>query len=53
MVALGLVERIEDRTAFANYFRGPLGLNPHDAYGYLAQADVARAIGDWLVTHGA
>jgi hypothetical protein len=51
MVTLGLVESIEDRTAFANYFRGAFGLNPHEAYGYLAQAEVARAIGDWLVAH--
>ena len=52
MVALGLTEKIEDRTGFTNYFRGPQGLNPHDAYGYLAQAEVARAIGDWLLANG-
>jgi hypothetical protein len=53
MVALGLAEAIEDRTSFTNYFRGVQGLNPHDAYGYIAQAEVARAIGDWLLADGA
>jgi hypothetical protein len=48
MVTLGLVEALEDRVGFDNFFRGPAGLNAHDAYGYLAQRVVADALGEWL-----
>jgi pimeloyl-ACP methyl ester carboxylesterase len=45
---LGLVEAIEDFVEFDNYFRGELGLNAHEAYGYLAQRTFAEVLGDWL-----
>lgn len=48
MLALKLVDSIEDFVEFDNYFRGTLGLNPHEAYGYLAQPLLAEIIGDWL-----
>jgi hypothetical protein len=48
MHELGLVDAIEDFVDFDNYFRGPSGLNPHEAYGYLAQPVLAEVIGDWL-----
>jgi len=37
MLTLGLVESIDDVVDFDNYFRGELGLNAHEAYGYLSQ----------------
>jgi len=48
MLDLGLIDAIEDFVAFDNYFRSDLGLNAHDAYGYLAQTLLAEIIGDWL-----
>ena len=48
MLALGLVDSIEDYVEFDNYFRGSLGLNPHEVYGYLAQPALAEVIADWL-----
>ena len=48
MLTLGLVESIEDVVDFDNYFRGDLGLNAHDAYGYLSQPSVGAVVGDWL-----
>jgi hypothetical protein len=48
MLDLGLVDAIEDFVDFDNFFRGSLGLNVHEAYGYLAQPVLAEIIGDWL-----
>lgn len=48
MLDLKLVDSIEDFVEFDNFFRGALGLNPHEAYGYLAQPLLAEIIGDWL-----
>jgi hypothetical protein len=48
MLTLGLVESIDDVVGFHNYFRGELGLNEHEAYGYLSQPSVGELIGDWL-----
>ena len=50
MVDLKLVESIEDFVDFDNYFRNNLGLNAHDAYGYLAQPVLAELVGDWLAS---
>ena len=50
MLDLKLVDSIEDFVDFDNYFRGALGLNAHEAYGYLAQPLLAEIIGDWLDT---
>jgi hypothetical protein len=48
MCDLGLTESIEDHVDLENYFRGSLGLNAHEAYGYLALPTLAEVIGDWL-----
>jgi hypothetical protein len=48
MLDLKLVDSIEDHVDFDNYFRNILGLNPHEAYGYLAQPRLANLIADWL-----
>lgn len=48
MLDLALVDAIEDVLDFDNYFRGSLGLNAHEAYGYFAQPILAELIGDWL-----
>jgi hypothetical protein len=48
MLDLNLVDSIEDYVDFDNFFRTTLGLNPHEAYGYLAQPLLAELIGDWL-----
>ncbi len=48
MLDLKLVDSIEDFIEFDNFFRGNLGLNAHDAYGYLAQPLLAEIVGDWL-----
>ncbi len=48
MLTLGLIESIEDVVDFENYFRGDLGLNEHDAYGYLSQSSVGAVVGDWV-----
>ena len=48
MLDLKLVDAIEDFVDFDNYFRSNLGLNAHDAYGYMAQPILAELIGDWV-----
>ncbi len=48
MTELQLVESIEDFVQFDNHFRNTLGLNAHDAYGYLAQPVLAELVGNWL-----
>ena len=48
MLELKLVDSIEDYVEFDNFFRGSLGLNAHEAYGYLAQPLLAEIVGDWL-----
>lgn len=48
MVALGLTAAIDDFVDLNNHFRGHIGLNVHESYGYLANPFVASAIGDWL-----
>ncbi len=48
MLELGLLESLEDHTGLYNHFRSEIGLNVHDAYGYLANPLVATVIGDWL-----
>jgi hypothetical protein len=48
MLELKLVDSIEDFVDFDNYFHSDVGLNAHDAYGYLAQPLLAEIIGDWL-----
>ncbi len=48
MLTLGLIESIDDVVDFDNYFRGDLGLNEHDAYGYLSQPSIGAVVGDWL-----
>jgi hypothetical protein len=53
MVDLKLVDAIEDFVDFDNYFRSNVGLNAHDAYGYLAQPILAELVGDWLERHAA
>jgi hypothetical protein len=51
MLDLGLVESFEDHVDLENYFRGSIGLNAHESYGYLAQRRLAEVIGDWLERH--
>ena len=55
MLDLNLIDSIEDFVEFDNVFRNNLGLNAHEAYGYLAQPLLAEIIGDFLerVTGGA
>lgn len=48
MLDLGVVDAIEDFTEFDNYFHGELGLNSHEAYGYLVQPTFAEILGDWI-----
>jgi pimeloyl-ACP methyl ester carboxylesterase len=48
MLDLGLTESIEDHADLENYFRGSIGLNAHESYGYLAQRTLAEIVGDWL-----
>jgi hypothetical protein len=48
MLDLKLIDAIEDFVDFDNFFRGSLGLNAHEAYGYLAQPLLAEIVGDWL-----
>ena len=48
MLALGLIDSLEDVNDFHNYYRGELGVNEHDAYGYLSQPSVGRVVGEWL-----
>jgi hypothetical protein len=49
MQDLKLVAAIDDFVDFDNYFRSTLGLNPHEAYGYLVQPLFAELVGDWLL----
>ena len=48
MIDGGLVESIEDHTDLDTYFRGPLGLNVHKCYGYMANVETGKVIVDWL-----
>ena len=48
MLDLKLIDSIEDYVEFDNFFRNSLGLNAHEAYGYLAQPLLAEVVGDWL-----
>lgn len=48
MLDLKLIDAIEDFADFDNYFRGSLGLNAHEAYGYFAQPLLGELVGDWL-----
>ncbi len=48
MLDLKLCDAIEDFGDFDNYFRGAIGLNPHEAYGYFAQPLLGEVVGDWL-----
>jgi hypothetical protein len=48
MLDLELVVSIEDFVDFDNYFRGPTGLNAHEAYGYLSQRLLGEILGRWL-----
>ena len=48
MLDLGLLESLDDYMDIYNHFRGPLGINPHKSYGYLANAAVAVRIAGWL-----
>jgi hypothetical protein len=48
MVELGLVGSIEDYGDLENCFRGPYGLNTHEAYGYLFQSRLAEIVGDFI-----
>jgi hypothetical protein len=48
MLDLELCDSIEDFVDFDNYFRGVVGLNPHEAYGYLTQPLLAEVVGDWI-----
>lgn len=51
MIDLGLLESLDDHTGLYNPFRGELGLNVHNAYGYLVNPAVAEVVGDWLEEH--
>ena len=48
MLDLKLIGSIEDFVEFDNFFRGSLGLNPHEAYGYLAQPLLGGIVGDFI-----
>ena len=48
MLELGLVGSIEDYGDLENCFHGTLGLNTHEAYGYLFQRKVADLVGDFI-----
>ncbi len=48
MLAYGLVESIDDYAELDNYFRGSIGLNAHESYGYLMQRALAELVGEWL-----
>jgi hypothetical protein len=48
MLRLGLTEAIVDHVGLYNHFRGDIGLNPHEAYGYLNHHLVAERIAAWL-----
>ena len=48
MLAYRLVESIRDYVELDNYFRGSIGLNVHESYGYLMQRALAELVGDWI-----
>lgn len=48
MLRADLVESIVDHTDLHTYFRGPLGLNVHKCYGYMANVKTGQVIVDWL-----
>jgi tRNA A37 N6-isopentenylltransferase MiaA len=48
MLELGLVGSIEDHVDLENCFRGPYGLNTHEAYGYLFQRTLAETVGEFI-----
>ncbi|HEY5623205.1 MAG TPA: hypothetical protein VIV14_05545 [Gammaproteobacteria bacterium] len=48
MVDLGLLESLDDYAEIYNHFRGPIGLNPHKSYGYLANREFAERVSEWL-----
>ena len=48
MLDLNLSTRSRIFVEFDNFFRGDLGLNAHEAYGYLAQPLLAEVVGDSL-----
>jgi hypothetical protein len=53
MRELGLIESMDDHVGLENHYRGSVGLNVHEIYGYLANPQVATAIGDWLIAQQA
>jgi len=48
MLDLGLVESIDDYVDLENFFHADVGLNVHEAYGYLAQPRLGELVADWL-----
>jgi hypothetical protein len=48
MVALNLLQSIDDDLELINQFRGPNGLNVHKCYGYMASEEVGRVLCDWV-----
>ncbi|MFL2546327.1 MAG: hypothetical protein ACJ0SL_03055, partial [Candidatus Rariloculaceae bacterium] len=48
MTELKLLEALRDHPDLYNHFRGALGLNVHESYGYLANSAVAECIASWL-----
>ena len=48
MLSAGLIDSIVDFTDLRTYFRGPLGLNVHKCYGYMANVHTGRIVADWL-----
>jgi pimeloyl-ACP methyl ester carboxylesterase len=48
MRELAMVDTIEDHVDLENWFHGALGLNAHEAYGYMALPIVAENVGDFL-----
>jgi hypothetical protein len=47
MIALGLVDEINDRSDLKTYFRGPDGLNVHKCYGYMVTRELGAVIANW------
>ncbi len=47
MLDHGLVSAIRDNLALVNQFRGPVGLNVHKCYGYIASPLTAKEMLDW------
>jgi hypothetical protein len=48
MVALNLLQSIDDDLELINQFRGPNGLNVHKCYGYMASEEVGHVLRDWV-----